>query len=154
MVGSSRRCMLRSRGRATLRGLVNNLRSKRAGGGISGSSTRRRLSFLRAKNRVPRPTPSKNRPPGAFSAISISTTISGQVSRRGNDHRARLCWLISAELANETFDRLIAAAKPTLEHQVLPDRYGIALAAQTQFDRLTERFAQTGGQSMLRIFRF
>jgi hypothetical protein len=49
---------------------------------------------------------------------------------------------------------LIAAAEPTLRHQVLPDRQGIALAAQTQFDRLTERFAETGGPSRLPFFRF
>ena len=71
----------------------------------------------------------------------------GLFSRRGNDHRARLQGLVSAKLANETFDGLIATAKPTLGHQVLPDRHGIAIAAQTQFDRITERFAETGGRS-------
>src|SRR6266436_10112759 len=95
-----------------------------------------------------------------FAGLRIADHWAGAVidlgffSRRGHDHRARLCGLVSAELANETFDGLIAAVESTLGHQVLPDRHRIALAAQTQFDRLSERFAETGGQSMLRIFRF
>ena len=37
----------------------------------------------------------------------------GLFSRRGDDHGARLRWLVSAQLANEAFDGLIAAAEPT-----------------------------------------
>ncbi len=77
----------------------------------------------------------------------------GLFSWRGKDYRTRLQGRVSAKLANETFDRLIATAKPTLGHQILPDRHGIAIAAQTQFDRIPERFAETGGQSTLRLFR-
>ena len=70
-------------------------------------------------------------------------------SGRGDDHRSRLrCW-VSAELANEAFDRLIAPAEATLGHQVLPDRHGVAILPQTQFDGVTERFAETGGRNRL-----
>ena len=54
----------------------------------------------------------------------------GLFSRRGEDHRTRLQWLVSAQLAHEAFDRLIAAVEPMLGHQVLPDRRGIATTAQ------------------------
>ena len=77
----------------------------------------------------------------------------GLFSWRGKDYRTRLQGLVSAKLANETFDRLIATAKPTLGHQILPDGHGIAIAAQAEFDRIPERFAETGGPSRLRIFR-
>ncbi len=60
--------------------------------------------------------------------------------------------LVSAKLANEAFDGLIAAVEPALGHQVLPDRHGIATLAQTQLDRLTERFAETGGRNGLGRF--
>jgi len=59
---------------------------------------------------------------------------------------ARLQGLVSAKLVHETFDGLIAATESALGHQVLPDRHGIATLAQTEFDRITERFAQTGGR--------
>ena len=87
-----------------------------------------------------------------FAGLRIADHRAGAVidlgffSGRGDDHRARLRCLVSAELANEALDGLIAAAEPTLGHQVLPDRHGIATLAQTQFDRLTERFAETGGR--------
>src|SRR5438132_9922953 len=63
----------------------------------------------------------------------------GLFSWRGKDYRTRLQGLVSAKLANETFDRLIATAKPTLGHQILQDGRGIALAAQPQLDSITER---------------
>ncbi len=40
----------------------------------------------------------------------------GFFTRGGNNHRARLQWPVSAKLANEAFDGLIATAKPTLGH--------------------------------------
>jgi hypothetical protein len=46
--------------------------------------------------------------------------------------------LVSADFANEAFDRLIAATEPALRYQVLPDRRGVATLAKTQFDRLGE----------------
>src|SRR5580693_3494358 len=69
----------------------------------------------------------------------------GLFSGCGNDHGSRLRGLVSAKLAHEAFDGLIAAVEPTRRHQVLPNPDGIATLAQTQFDRLAERFAQTGG---------
>jgi len=55
-------------------------------------------------------------------------------------------------LAHEAFDGLIAAVEPALGHQILPNPGGIATLAQTQFDRLTKRFAQTGGRNGLGRF--
>src|SRR6266567_3067362 len=76
----------------------------------------------------------------------------GFFSRRGEDHRAWLQWLVSAQLADEAFDRLIAPVEPILGYQVLPDRRGIATAAQTQFDCLPERLAGAGGRNAFGIF--
>ncbi len=79
---------------------------------------------------------------GAAAVIDL-----GLFSRGGENHCARLRGLVSAKLAHETFDGLIAATESALGHEVLPDRHGIATLAQTEFDRITERFAQTGGRN-------
>jgi hypothetical protein len=51
-----------------------------------------------------------------------STVIDlGLFSGCGNDHGSRLRGLVSAKLAHETFDGLIAAVEPALGHQVLPE---------------------------------
>jgi hypothetical protein len=78
----------------------------------------------------------------------------GLFSRRGDNHRARLRWLVSAQLADEAFDRLIAAAERMFGLQVLPDRHRVATTAQPQFDCLTERFAETRGRNGPGIFCF
>jgi hypothetical protein len=72
----------------------------------------------------------------------------------GNDHGSRLRGVVSAKLAHEAFDGLIAAVEPALGHQVLPNPNGIATLAQTQLDRLTKRFAQTDGRNGLGRFMF
>jgi hypothetical protein len=77
----------------------------------------------------------------------------GLFSGCSENHRPRLRCLVSAELPNEALDGLIAPAEPTLGHQVLPDRRRIAALAQTQLNRLTERFAGTGAHNGLEIFR-
>jgi hypothetical protein len=62
----------------------------------------------------------------------------------GNDHGSWLRGLVCARLAHEGFDGLIAAVEPALGHKVLPNPGCIATLAQTQFDGLAKRFAQTG----------
>ena len=54
-------------------------------------------------------------------------------------------------LADEAFDCLIAPVEPILGYKVLPDRRGIATAAQTQFDGLPERLAGAGGRNAFGI---
>jgi hypothetical protein len=78
----------------------------------------------------------------------------GLFSGCSNDHGSRLRGLVSANLAHEAFDGLIAAVEPALGHQVLPNPDGIATLAQTQLDRLPKRFAQTDGRNGLGRFMF
>src|SRR6266446_2806848 len=87
-------------------------------------------------------------PPSRRKAFSCSSAQMRELERKESKRTAsRLQGLVSAQLAHETFDGLIAATESTLGHQVLPDRHGIATLAQTEFDRITERFAQTGGRN-------
>ena len=67
----------------------------------------------------------------------------------GNDHSVRLQGLVSAKLAHEALYGFIAATESALGHQVLPNPDGIATLAQTEFNRISERFAQAGGRDGL-----
>src|ERR1700680_4255348 len=51
----------------------------------------------------------------------------------------------SAELANKTLYRLIAADESVVGNQVLPDGRGVPAAAQSLLDQLAIRFTGTGG---------
>ena len=99
-------------------------------------------------------------PASVFAGLRIADHGPGAVidlglfSGCGNDHGSRLRGLVSAKLAHEAFDGLIAAVEPALGHQVLPDRHGIATLAQAEFDRITKRFAQTDGRNGLGGFLF
>src|SRR6202022_1696488 len=53
----------------------------------------------------------------------------GLFSGCGNDYGSRLRGLVSAKLAHEAFDGLIAAVEPPLGNEVLPDPPGIATRA-------------------------
>src|SRR5215510_4977107 len=56
------------------------------------------------------------------------------------------CWFRpswSAKLLHEALDRLIAAGKPVLRHQVLPDGLAVPAAGQSLFDQLAVIFTGT-----------
>ncbi len=74
----------------------------------------------------------------------------------GDDHHAGFGRLGAAQLAHEALHALVAAGETVLVDQVLPDRHGIAAAAESQFDGFPIRGAGTGAGTALwrcRVFR-
>ena len=69
------------------------------------------------------------------------------LARRGDDHGVRLGRALAAQLDHEAPHAGVPGREAVLIDEVLPDRHGVAAAAEGELDQLAVRLAGAGGRA-------